>query len=54
MDIRVYDMRSSLCKGRKLFEYLIDALDPNNRVWITKDRLRISLSPILVAKLEGN
>ena len=54
MDIRVHGMRSSLHKGRKLFEYLVDAFDLNNRAWITEDQLRISLSPIWVAKLKGN
>lgn len=55
MDIfRVHGMRSSLHKGRKLFEYLVDAFDLDNRAWITEDQLRISLSPMLVAKLKGN
>jgi hypothetical protein len=54
MDIRVHGMRSSLHKGRKLFEYLVDAFDLNNRAWITEDQLRISLSPMLVAELKGN
>jgi hypothetical protein len=31
MDIRVHGMRSSLYKGRKLFEYLVDVFDLNNR-----------------------
>jgi hypothetical protein len=51
---RVHGMRSSLHKGRKLFEYLVDAFDLDNRAWITEDQLRILLSPILVSKLKGN
>jgi len=39
-------MRSSLHKGRNFFEYLVDALDLDNRTWITEDQLRISLSPM--------
>jgi hypothetical protein len=54
MDIfRVRGIRSSLYKGRKFFEYLVDALGLDDP-WITEDQLRISLSPILVAKLKGN
>jgi hypothetical protein len=54
MDIfRVHEMRSSLHKGRKVSEYLVDALGLNDP-WITEDQLRISLSPMLVAKLKGN
>jgi len=54
MDIfRVRRMRSSLHKGRKVFEYLVDTLDLDNP-WITEDQLRISISPILVAELKGN
>lgn len=45
-------MRSSLYKGRRLFDYLVDAFDLDNRAWITEDQLRISLSPMLVAKLK--
>jgi hypothetical protein len=47
-------MRSSLHKGRKVFEYLVDAFGLDDRTWITKDQLRISLSPMLVAKPIGN
>ena len=47
-------MRSSLHKGRKVFEYLVDAFGLNDRPWITEDQLRISLSPMLVAKPKGN
>jgi hypothetical protein len=55
MDIfRVHGMRSSLHRGRRLFDYLFDAFDLDNRAWITEDQLRISLSPMLVAKLKGN
>jgi hypothetical protein len=55
MDIfRVHGMHSSLHKGRKFFEYLVDAFDLDDRTWITEDQLRISLSPMLVAKLKGN
>jgi hypothetical protein len=55
MDIfRVHGMCSSLHKGRKLFEYLVDAFDLDNRAWITEDQLRISLGPMLVAQLKGN
>jgi hypothetical protein len=54
MDIfRVCDIRSSLLKGRKVFEYLVDAFDLDDSTWITEDQLRISLSPILVAELKG-
>lgn len=49
---RVRKMRSSLQKGGKNFEYMIDALDLKDP-WIAEDRLRISLSPVLVAKLKG-
>jgi hypothetical protein len=38
-------MRSSLHKGRTFFEYLVDALDLDDRTWITEDPLRISLAP---------
>jgi hypothetical protein len=51
---RVCGMRSSLRKGRKVFEYLVDAFGLDARTWITEDQLRISLSPILVAELKGN
>ena len=54
MDTRVHGMRASLHKGRKLFEYLVDAFDLDSRTWITEDQLRISLSPMLVAELKGN
>jgi len=54
MDIcRIRKMRSSLQKGRKNFEYVIDALDLNNP-WIAEDQLRISLSSVLAAKLKGS
>jgi hypothetical protein len=43
-----------LHKGRKLFEYLVDVFDLDNHAWITENHLRISLSPMLVAKLKGN
>jgi hypothetical protein len=46
-------MRSSRCEGRKVFEYLVDAFGLDAYTWITKDQLRISLSPILVAELKG-
>jgi hypothetical protein len=49
--IRVHRMRCSRSsKGRKFFQYLVD--EPST--WITEDQLRISLSPMLVAKLKGN
>jgi hypothetical protein len=51
---RVCKMRSSLYKGRKVFECLVDASGLDNSTWITEDQLRISLSPILVAELKGN
>jgi len=51
---RVCNMRSSLRKSRKVFEYLVDMFGLNSRTWTTKDQLRISLSPMLVAKLKGN
>jgi hypothetical protein len=50
----VRDMRSSLHKGRKFFEYLVDALDLDDRTRITEDQWRISLSPMLVAEPKGN
>jgi hypothetical protein len=55
MDIfRVCGMRSSLHKGRKFFEYLVDAIALDDRTWITEDQFRISLSPMLVAEPKGN
>jgi hypothetical protein len=51
---RVCEMRSSLRKGKKVFEYLVNMFGLDNRAWITEDQLRISLSPMLVAKLKGN
>jgi hypothetical protein len=51
---RVCGMRSSRRKGRKVFEYLVEALDLDDRTWITEDQLRISLSPMLVAEPKGN
>jgi hypothetical protein len=33
-------------EGKKILEYLVDKF----RTWITEDQLRISLSPMLVAK----
>jgi hypothetical protein len=47
-------MRSSLHKGRKVFKYLVNIFGLNSHTWTTKDQLRISLSPILVAELKGN
>jgi hypothetical protein len=48
MDIsRVCNMRSSLYKRRKVFEYLVDVLHLGSRTWITEDQLRISLIPTL-------
>lgn len=55
MDIfRVREMRSSRRKGRKVFEYLVDAFGRDARTWITEDQLRISLSLMLVAEPKGN
>ncbi|KAH6704184.1 hypothetical protein BKA61DRAFT_183702 [Leptodontidium sp. MPI-SDFR-AT-0119] len=51
---RVCEMRSSRRKGRKVFEYLVDAFGLVARTWITEDQLRISLNPTLVAELKGN
>ena len=51
---RVRGIRSSLHKGRKVFEYLVDTFSLDDRTWITKDQLRISLSPMLVTELKGN
>jgi hypothetical protein len=51
---RVCGMRSSLRKGRKVFEYLVDMFGLDSRTWTTEDQLRISLSPMLVAELKGN
>lgn len=45
--MRVHRRRS---KGKKIFEYLVDEFS----TWITKDRLRISLSLMLFAELKGN
>jgi hypothetical protein len=54
MDIfRVRKMRSSLYKGREVFEYLVDAFGLDTRTWITEDQLRILLST-MVAELKGN
>jgi hypothetical protein len=47
-------MRSTLRKGRKVFEYLVDMFGLDSRTWTTEDQLRISLSPMLVAELKGN
>jgi hypothetical protein len=51
---RVCRMRSIVRKGRKVFEYLVDMFGLDSRTWTTEDQLRISLSPRLVAELEGN
>jgi hypothetical protein len=51
---RVCEMRSSLRKGRKVFECLVNASSLDDSTWITEDQLRISLSPMLVAELKGN
>ena len=48
--MRVHHMRCSRrSKGRKIFEYLVDALS----TWVTEDQLRISLSPTLLTGLKG-
>jgi hypothetical protein len=52
--IRVRDMRPRLCKGRKVFEYLVDMCGLDSPTWTTEDQLRISLNPMLVAQLKGN
>jgi hypothetical protein len=52
--VRIRDMRYCLRKGRKVFEYLVDAFGLNDSTWITEDQLRISLSPMLVAELKGS
>ena len=53
--MRVRRMRSSQHgEGSKGFEYLIDALGPDDRTWISEGQLRIWLSPDLVAWLGGN
>lgn len=51
---RVCEMRFSRYKGRKVFEYLVDAFGLDDSTWITEDQLRISLSPILVLELKGS
>lgn len=49
-DVRVRHMRcSKRSKSKKIFEYLVDELS----TWVTKDQLRISLSPMLLAGLKG-
>ena len=53
-NFRVCGMRSSLRKGRKVCEYLVDMFDLDSRNWTTEDQLKISLSPRLVAELKGN
>jgi len=53
LPIRVRKMRYSQRKGRKVFEYLVNTFGLDNNIWIAKDQLRISLSPILVLKLKG-
>jgi hypothetical protein len=50
---RVCGMRSSLRKGRKVFEYLVDMFGLDSRTWTAEDQLRISLNPRLVAELKG-
>jgi hypothetical protein len=52
--VRVCDMRSRLCKGRKVFEYRVDICGLDSPTWTTEDQLRISLNPMRVAQLEGN
>jgi hypothetical protein len=47
-------MRSSRRKGRKVFECLVDMFGLDSYTWTAEDQLRISLSPMLVAELEGN
>jgi hypothetical protein len=48
--MRVHHMRCSRrSKGRKIFEYLVDALS----TWVTEDQLRISLSSTLISELRG-
>jgi hypothetical protein len=55
MDIfRVRKMRPSLHEGRKVFEYQVEALDLDDRTWITEGQLRILPNPTLVAELKGN
>jgi hypothetical protein len=51
---RVCSMRSSLRKGRKVFECLVDMFGLDSRTWTTEDQLRISLSPRLVAELKAS
>jgi hypothetical protein len=46
-------MRSSLHKGRKVFQYLVDMSGHDSRTWTTEDQLGISLSPMLAVKLKG-
>ena len=45
--VRVHRMRYNRCNK---FDYLVD----KSATWITEDQLRISLSPMLAAKLKGN
>ncbi|TVY89005.1 hypothetical protein LAWI1_G003347 [Lachnellula willkommii] len=48
--MRVHRMRYNRCsRSKKILEYLVD-----KSRWITKDQLRISLYPMLAAKLKGN
>jgi hypothetical protein len=55
MDIfRVRKMRPSLHEGRNVFEYQVEALDLDDRTWITEGQLRILPNPTLVAELKGN
>ncbi|KAG9233179.1 hypothetical protein BJ875DRAFT_485394 [Amylocarpus encephaloides] len=51
---RVCGMRSSLRKGRKVFEYLVNIFGLDSRTWTTEDQLRISLNPMLVAELKAS
>jgi hypothetical protein len=50
--IRVHQIRSSqLCSsGKEIFEYLVD----ENVTWIAEDHLRVSLSPEMISKFQGN
>lgn len=50
---RVCGMRSSLRKGRKVFEYLVNMFNLDSFTWTTEDQLRISPRPMLVAELKG-
>lgn len=52
--VRGCAIRSGIRKGRNVCEYQIEKFGLDGRTWTTEDRLRISLSPSLVAELKAS